>query len=196
LSKNKFFRVNEQIRVPEVFLVDEAGTPIGRISNREALDRARQAELDLVEVSPNTNPPVCKIVDFGKFKYELEKQARKQRARNKGQDMKEIRLSFRIEKNDLGIKLKKARSFLEKQHKLKVTLRLHGRELSYQDLAKQKILTFIDQLKDIAKVEQELKKLGKNYFVLLAPDLGKKLDEKSENSPGSPDKTDSSTSQV
>lgn len=178
MSKNKFFRVNEQIRFPEVFLVDENGNPIGKVSNREALEMARRAELDLVEVAPNARPPVCKIVEFGKFKYELEKQARKQRAKNKGQDMKEIRLSYVIEKNDFEIKVKQARKFLSRQHKLKISLRLKGRELAYQDLAKEKILNFYDQLKDIAKIEQELKKLGKNYFMLLAPDLGKQPKDK------------------
>lgn len=177
MSKKKFYRVNEQIRIPEVFLIDENGNKIGKISNREALDMARRAELDLVEVSPNSRPPVCKIIDFGKFKYELEKQARKQRAKNKGQEMKEVRLSFRIEKNDFDIKLKKARKFLEKQHKLKVSLRLRGREMAYQDLAKEKILQFIDALKDISKIEQDMKKMGKNYFILLAPELGKKPTE-------------------
>lgn len=169
--------MNEQIRIPEVFLIDENGHKVGQVSNREALEMARRAELDLVEVSPNSRPPVCKIIDFGKFKYELEKQARKQRAKNKGQEMKEVRLSFRIEKNDFDIKLKKARKFLEKQHKLKVSLRLRGREMAYQDLAKEKIIQFVDALKDISKIEQDMKKMGKNYFILLAPELGKQPKE-------------------
>jgi translation initiation factor IF-3 len=166
----KFFRVNHQIRVPEVYLIDESGNIIGNISLQEALSRAQGIQLDLVEVSPNATPPVCKIIDFGKFKYELEKQERKQKARNKAQELKEIRFSVRIDDHDFGIKTEKARSFLKKRHKVKITIQLRGREMAYQDRAREMLNSIISQLKDMSKIEQELKRMGNRFFVVLAPD--------------------------
>ncbi len=157
----KFNRVNHQIRVPEVFLIDEAGNKVGSISTHEARQMAERAELDLVEMSPNAKPPVCKIIDYGKFKYELEKQARKQRARNKGQDLKEVRFSVRIEENDFEVKLNRARKFLEKRDKVKISLQLRGREMAHQDRAMDMMRRIMDDLKDISKIEQELKRMGK-----------------------------------
>jgi translation initiation factor IF-3 len=166
----KFFRVNHQIRVPEVYLIDESGNIIGNISLQEALSRAQNIQLDLVEVSPNATPPVCKIIDFGKFKYELEKLERKQKARNKAQELKEIRFSVRIDDHDFGIKTEKARSFLAKRHKVKITIQLRGREMAYQDRAREMLNSIISQMKDISKIEQELKRMGNRFFVVLAPD--------------------------
>jgi len=168
------------IRVPEVFLVGDNGEAYGNVSLTEALRRAQEAELDLVEIAPEARPPVCKIVDYGKFKYELEKQAKKQKAKNKSQDMKELRFSMRIEEHDLEMKIKKAEDFLKKQHKLKLTLRLQGREMAFLDKGRQKMLSFLEKLEPISKIEQPLKKMGKQFIVILAPDLGRKPKEQPE----------------
>jgi translation initiation factor IF-3 len=185
--KKKFYRVNMNIRVPEVFLVGENGDALGRVSLSEALRLSTEAELDLVEIAPEAKPPVCKIIDFGKFKYELEKQEKKQRAKNKSQDMKEIRLSMRIEEHDLDMKLRQAEDFLRKQHKLKISLRLQGREMAFLDKAREKINSALNRLAPLSKVEQPIKKLGKQFIVILAPDLGRKKEEtqelKEENTP-------------
>jgi len=162
-------RINERITMPEVFLVDEDG-PIGKVSREEALQRARAAELDLVEVAPKERPPVCKIMDFGKYKYEMEKQQRKQRARNKGQDLKEIRLSLNISENDLLIKIRKTKEFLEKKHKVKITLRLKGREVVQYDAAKEMMDTYYNRLDGMAKVETPAKKLGRQWQMVILPD--------------------------
>lgn len=166
----KFYRINHQIRATEVFLIDENSNPIGKIPVYEARQLAEKAELDLVEVSPNAQPPVCKIIDFGKFKYEIEKLARKQKARNKGQELKEVRFSVRIEDNDFQVKLNRTRGFLEKRHKVKISMQLRGREMAFQDKAREMMMDIVKKLEDVSKVEQPIKRLGKQFLVILAPD--------------------------
>ena len=179
--KKVFARVNEQIRVPEVFLVDEDGNALGRISRDEALSRARSAELDLVEVSPKAQPPVCKIIDYGKYKYEQEKQAKKQRAKNKAQDQKEIRLSLNIEENDLKVKSKKAQEFLEKRHKVKVNLMLKGREMAFKDKAFEILNNFVQRMEGLGKIEVPVKKLGRQFQLIMAPTGGKRKETAAES---------------
>ncbi|MBU0647656.1 translation initiation factor IF-3 [Patescibacteria group bacterium] len=162
--------MNEKIQAPEVFLVDENKQPVGTVSREQALQMARAAGLDLVEISPKAQPPVCKIIDYGKHKYELEKQAKKQRAKNKGQDQKEIRLSLNIEENDLQVKAKKAREFLEKKHKVKITLRLKGREMAFSDKSREMLDSFYQRMKGRAKIESEAKRLGRQWQMTMAPD--------------------------
>ncbi len=169
MGKN-FFRVNHNIRAREVFLVDEGGQVVGNTLLQEALQKAQNVELDLVEVSPNANPPVCKILDFGKFKYEIEKQERKQKAKNKSADLKEIRLSLNIDENDLNVKIRKAREFLQKKHKVKISLMLKGREAMFADKAKEKINSFYTNMSGMAKVEVPMKRLGKSWQLTMAPD--------------------------
>ena len=190
--KKVFARVNEQIRVPEVFLVDEDGNALGRISRDEALSRARSAELDLVEVSPKAQPPVCKIIDYGKYKYEQEKQAKKQRAKNKAQDQKEIRLSLNIEENDLKVKSKKAQEFLEKRHKVKVNLMLKGREMAFKDKAFEILNNFVARMEGLGKIEVPVKKLGRQFQLIMAPTGGKRK----ETAPESGGETDSSDANI
>ena len=166
----KFYRINHMIKAPEVFVIDENSNPVGKISSYEARQMAERAELDLVEVSPNAQPPVCKIIDFGKFKYEIEKLARKQKAKNKGQELKEIRFSVRIEENDYQVKLNRVKSFLEKRHKVKISMQLRGREMAFQDKAKEMMDNIQKSLEEISKVEQPMKRLGKQFIMILAPD--------------------------
>lgn len=166
----KFYRINHMIKAPEVFVIDENSNPVGKISSYEARQMAERAELDLVEVSPNARPPVCKIIDFGKFKYEIEKLARKQKAKNKGQELKEIRFSVRIEENDYQVKLNRVKGFLEKRHKVKISMQLRGREMAFQDKAREMMSNIQKSLEEISKVEQPMKRLGKQFIMILAPD--------------------------
>ncbi|MFA5842742.1 MAG: translation initiation factor IF-3 [Candidatus Gracilibacteria bacterium] len=162
-------RVNEGIRVPTVRLIGANDEQIGIRGIEEARRMALEAGLDLVEVAPNVNPPVCKIMDFGKFVYKLNKLAQKQRARQKKHEIKGIRLSVRTDKHDLETKIKKAREFLGDGHSLKVTLIFKGREIAHSDFALEKMITMRDALVDVAKVDQEPKKQGYNLFMVLSP---------------------------
>lgn len=177
----KFFRVNHNIKSSEILLIDEMGNKGGVVPLHEALKRAEAAELDLVEVSPNAQPPVCKIIDFGKFKYELEKQERKQKAKNKGSDLKEIRLSLNINDNDLQVKRRKALEFLAKKHKVKLNIRLKGREMAYGDKAREMINKFFQSLEGKAKIEQEMKRLGAQIQIVLAPETSTPKPQKVED---------------
>src|SRR5919106_3410774 len=129
------YRINDRIESPEVRLVDEEGGMVGVVRLAEALQRAEEAGMDLVEVSPNASPPVCKILDYGKFKYESQKKANAARKKQKVIDVKEIKMRPNIDDNDYHIKMRKIHEFLSDGDKVKVTLRFRGRELAHQDLA-------------------------------------------------------------
>lgn len=167
----KRFRVNEQIRLPEIFLIDENGTAVGRVATAKALDMAREAGLDLVEVNPLAQPPVVKIIDYGQFKYEREKLAHKQKQQQKKVETKSIRLTVRISSNDFNFKLEQARGFLEKGHKVKVELVLRGRERQHPDKAVENINKFTEELAkteglSIGK-EQDLTRKGGGFSIIL-----------------------------
>lgn len=179
----KFWRVNHNIHAKEVFLVDETGYKCGIVPLYEAKQRAEQAELDLVEVAPNSQPPVCKIIDFGKFKYEQEKQERKQKARNKGSDLKEIRLSLNINDNDFQVKVRKGQEFLQKRNKVKVNVRLKGREMSFMDKARLMLEKYFTAMQGTAKIEQATKRLGTQFIMIMAPS-GKSLEVKTQADEG------------
>lgn len=156
------FRINRDIRVSEVRLIDERGENIGVVSVEDALRRAQLAELDLVEVSPLARPPVAKILNFHHFKYQREKEAQRQKARQKKQELKGVRLSLRIGKHDQEVRLEQAIGFLDDGDKLKVELPLRGRENQHADLAAQVIQTFVDDLKKqfTIVIEQPIQKQG------------------------------------
>lgn len=167
----KRFFVNEQIRAAQVFLIDESGENIGVVSIGEALQKAREAELDLVEVNPQGESPVCKIMDYGQFKYEKEKKAHKQKIAQKKVDTKGIRLSVRISKNDLDMRVNQAFKFLEKGHKLKLEMILKGRERAHPEKAVEIINNFLAELSakegiNIVK-EQDLTKQGGRFIMVL-----------------------------
>jgi len=134
LADSKGLRINEQIRVREVRLVDEEGGRNGIISTREALELAKDRDLDLVEVSPNANPPVCKILNYGKYRFEQEKRLRDSRKANKALKLKEIRMQPKIGAGDLDTKAKHVQEFLDEGDKVKVTIRFRGRELAHTEL--------------------------------------------------------------
>ena len=127
----KRFRANEQIRIPQVFLIDENGERLGEIDTRDALERARDIGLDLVEVNPTARPPVAKIMDYGQFKYEQEKKKHKQKVAQKKVDTKGVRLSVRISKHDLELRIRQGKKFLSQGNKLKIEMVLRGRERAH-----------------------------------------------------------------
>ena len=162
-------RVNEQIRIPKIRLVDENGEMVGVVTVQEGLRRAEAAGLDLVEVSPAAEPPVCKILNYGKYKYEMQKKAAEARKKQKVIEIKEIKIRPGIEQHDYEVKLRAAKKFLENEDKVKVTLRLRGREMAHIDLALQVLTRLKGDLVDFAKVEQEPKMEGKQAIMMLIP---------------------------
>jgi len=162
-------RVNDQIRVPKIRLVDENGEMAGVVTVQEGIRRAEAAGLDLVEVSPNAEPPVCKILNYGKYKYELQKKAAEAKKKQKVIEIKEIKIRPTIEEHDYEVKLRAAKKFLDNEDKVKVTLRLRGREMAHIDLALQVLTRFKTDLVDVAKVEQEPKMEGKQAIMMLVP---------------------------
>lgn len=142
---------------------------LGVMSSREAYNLACQAELDLVKISPNANPPVCKIIDFGKYRYELMKKEKEAKKNQKQAELKEIRMTPNIEENDLNTKVSAGRKFLEKGHKLKVTIRFRGRETARMKETEPLLLDFADRLKDISIVDVPIKSEGKNMSLTLRP---------------------------
>jgi len=149
--------------------VDENGEMVGVLSHKDALERAYKAGLDLVEVSPNADPPVCKILDYGKFKFEEQKRRAEIRKKQKVIEIKEIQLRPGIDKHDFDVKMRSARKFLEDGDKLKVTLRFRGREMSHQELGMGVLNRVKDNLQDIAKVEQHPKLEGKRVIMVMGP---------------------------
>ena len=167
----KKFRLNEQIKASEVFLIDETGDQIGVIEIAKALSMAKDIELDLVEVNPTAKPPVVKIIDYGQLKYEKDKQANKQKAQQKKIDTKGIRLSVRISKHDFDFRFEQAKKFLEKGNKLKVELVLKGRERQHLDKAVKVIRGFVSELEKIEDFniirEQDLTRQGGRFTIVL-----------------------------
>src|SRR3712207_851051 len=148
------YAINYQIEAREVRLVGEDGEMVGVVTLREALARAEEAGLDLVEVSPTARPPVCKILDYGKFKYEAQKKAAEARKKQKVIEVKEIKLRPGIDDNDYDIKMRKVREFLTEGDKVKVTMRFRGREMAHQHLGMEVLTKVRDQVIDLGKVEQ------------------------------------------
>jgi translation initiation factor IF-3 len=156
--------INDRIRASRVYLIDETGTPVGDTATSVALQRAEEAGLDLVVVAPNATPPVAKILDYGKFKYEEDRKERKNRAK-KTQDIKEIRLSYNTGAGDIEVKLRKAQQFIAEGHRIKLRLKLVGREIAF----KEKGLEELDRFRDLLglEYEQPIARQGKQFTVLL-----------------------------
>jgi len=142
---------------------------VGVVSIREALMAAEEAGLDLVEISPNADPPVCKILDFGKFKYEQQKKAAEARKKQKVIEVKEIKLRPNIDDNDYNIKMRNARRFLEEGDKVKLTMRFRGREMAHQDLGMNILMRVRDEMEDLAKVEQMPRLEGRQMVMVISP---------------------------
>ena len=170
-NEKKIFRSNRQIKADEVFLIDENGQGLGIFSLEEALEKAKEVDLDLVEINPKANPPAVKIVDLGHLKYEHEKRIHKQKMMQKKIDTKVLRLSLRISEHDFNFRLNQAEKFLKKENKLKLELILRGRERQYIDKAKEIVGRFVKLLqknKEInLEIEQDLTIQGGRLIILL-----------------------------
>ena len=160
--------VNEQIRDKEVRLIGANGEQLGIVSAREAQKLAREAEMDLVKVAPMAKPPVCKIIDYGKFRYEQARKEKEARKKQKVIEIKEVRLSPNIEENDLNTKISAARKFIQKGNKVKVTLRFRGREMSHMNNSRHILEDFAGQLSDIAVVDKPSKVEGRSLVMFLS----------------------------
>lgn len=157
------------ITSPEVFLIGADGKPVGNVPLRDALAAAREADLDLVEISPNAKPPVVRVLDYGKYKYDQTKAMARQKAHSRDSEVKEVRLGVRIGIHDLEVKAKQAIKFLGEKNKVKATIVFRGREIVHADLGKEVLLSFIDRLKDVAKMEQAPTRQGRSMYIVLAP---------------------------
>lgn len=160
--------INEQIRAEEVRLIGVHGEQLGIMSAREAQKAADEAELDLVCVSPNVNPPVCKIIDYGKFRYEMARKEKDARKKQKTIEIKEVRLSPNIDTNDLNTKVSAARKFISKGNKVKVTLRFRGREMSHMAQSRHILDDFAAELEDIAVIDRPSKVEGRSLVMFLS----------------------------
>ncbi|HET9150024.1 MAG TPA: translation initiation factor IF-3 [Alphaproteobacteria bacterium] len=167
-SRNRGPRVNQQIDSPTVRLVGATGDMVGVVPIRQALDMAVEAGLDLVEVSPNAEPPVCKILDFGKYKYQEQKRRAEARKKQKVIEIKEIKMRPTIDDNDYNVKMKAMRRFLDEGDKVKVTIRFRGREMLHQDLGMNVLVRVRDDLGEGTKVEQHPRMEGRQLTMVIA----------------------------
>ena len=159
--------MNERIRVREIRVVGDDGEQFGVMSTRDALALAAEKELDLVEISPNATPPVCKIIDYGKYRYEQARKEKEAKKKQKTIEIKEVRLSPNIDENDLNTKVNAARKFIEKGNKVKVTLRFRGREMAHVQSSKQILDVFSERMADVAVVDKAPKMEGRSMTMFL-----------------------------
>ncbi len=162
-------RVNEDIRAPKVRVIDVDGAQLGIFSVKDALKVSGERGMDLVEIAPQAKPPVCKIIDYGKFKYEQQKREKIQRKNQQVSLLKEIRLHPNTDVHDFEFKAKHAINFLEEGNKVKAVVMFKGREMAYTDLGKDLLERFIEKTEDIAKIESPIKMEGRNMSVILVP---------------------------
>ena len=162
-------RVNEEIRVPSVRLIDQEGEMQGVMTTRDAMQRAFSVGLDLLEISPNAEPPVVKILDYGKFKYEQQKKKNEARKKQKVIEIKEVKVRPNIDENDYQVKMRAMRSFIEEGDKVKVTLRFRGREMAHQDLGVKVLERIRGDMDERAKVEQMPRMENRQMIMVLSP---------------------------
>lgn len=163
-------RANERIRVPRVLVIDDTGKTLGELETQEALDMAREKELDLVEVSPKATPPVCRIMDFGKFQYQQSKQDRQAKAKQKKVGLKGVRIGLRTDEHDLTFKQNQVEKFLTKGNKVKIEILMKGREKAHQDLAKDALIEFTKRIKIPFRIEEEIKRFPGGFNMTIAPE--------------------------
>lgn len=178
----KRLRINDQIRVSPIRLIDEEDNQIGVVETDDAKNRAREAELDLVEVSPTASPPVCKIMDYGKWKYAQAKKEQKAKAHAKKSELKGMRLRPNIDDHDLKFKTDKAREFLEDGDKVQFVMLFRGRQMAHQNLARDTMNGIVDLLEPVSKVEQPPKMMGRRMTMLLTPDRKKPAEKSASGS--------------
>jgi translation initiation factor IF-3 len=168
------YRINERIKAPKVRLIKADGENVGIVPIEEALRQAENADLDLVEVAPNADPPVCRIIDYGKFIYERTKKEKEARKAQKKIEIKEIRLRPKTTEHHRSFKVKDARRWLEEGKKVRVRIRFRGRERDYPEIALEDLKEIADELQDISMIEQQPAFEGRTLLMVLAPDTGKK----------------------
>ncbi len=176
--------MNHKIRAPEVRCIDVDGNQIGVITAREARSLAQRKGLDLVEVSPNANPPVCRIMDYGKYKYEQGKKQRIAKKHHSTVKLKEIKFHANCETHDFQTKMRHAREFLDHGHRIKFSLYFRGREGAHKDLGFELMNRVADELKDIANIDQATKAMGRSIFMMVSPSKNVKKTDKGEEDPG------------
>jgi translation initiation factor IF-3 len=162
-------RINEQIRAPQIRVIDETGTQLGIMTPSEALRLAREKDLDLVEVAPTAKPPVCRLIDYGKYQYEQTKRERQARKAQKQVEIKEVRLRPKTSEHDTEVRIRQARKFLESGAKVKVRLRFRGREIQHPEVARKIMDDFANSLSDVGEVEIRPNMEGRSLLMILAP---------------------------
>ncbi len=182
----KRLRINDFIRVPQVRLIDENDSQVGVINTDEAKRMARDAGLDLVEVAPQSQPPVCRIMDYGKWKYQQRKKEQKARSHAKASELKEVRLRPKIDDHDLSIKVNKARQFLEGNDKVQFTMLFRGREMAHRDIGLKIMQDVAETLKDTSKVETMPRQMGRRMTMVLSPDARPAQQKKKESGEQAP----------
>ncbi|HLQ97144.1 MAG TPA: translation initiation factor IF-3 [Candidatus Dormibacteraeota bacterium] len=171
---SKDTNVNEKIRAREVRLIDSNGDQLGVKTRQEALDIARTRELDLVLVAPGAKPPVCRIMDYGKYRYEQQKKEQEARRKQKVIQVKEVRFTPGIGDHDFNTKLRNTRKFIEKGDKVKASVRFRGRAITHKDLGREVLERLAEELEDVAQIESRAKMEGRNMFMMLGPITEKK----------------------
>ena len=161
-------RINNQIRVPQVRLIDDTGNSFGVVETGKALEMARVKDLDLVEIAPHANPPVAKIIDFGKYLYQQEKQIKQQKAKQKTSELKLIKIGLSISEHDALVKIKKLEKFLEEGDKVKIDMFLRGRERANKEFARERFQHFLSMIQAKHTVEQPLKQLPTGFTTLIS----------------------------
>lgn len=167
-------RVNRQIRAPRVRVIDKDGTQLGVLSTGEALARAEAAGLDLIEISAGSDPPVCKIIDYGKYRYQITKKEKESKKSQHQVKVKEIKMKPQTDEHDLQVKTRHAREFIEKGYKVRLTCVFRGREMQHPEFGERVVKKIINDLSDIATPESNAKLLGRSLSVVLAPGAVKK----------------------
>lgn len=165
----KRINVNRRIRAREVRLIDPDGKQVGVVPIREALETAEAHGLDLVEVAPHVNPPVCRVMDYGRYKYEQKKKHQEAKGRQSGYQVKEVKVRPRTGEHDLQVKLRHIRRFLENRDKVKVSLMFRGREMAYRDMGSDLLQRIVEETSDFSNVEQEMRQEGRHMYMVLAP---------------------------
>lgn len=169
IKKNASIEINEQIRDREVRVIGAEGEQLGIMSSKDAYMMAKEKNLDLIKIAPTATPPVVKIADFGKYRYEMMRKEKEAKRNQRVTELKEIRMTPNIDQNDLNTKLSAARKFLEKGNKVKVALRFRGREMSRMNQSKYILDEFAEQLKDIAVLDKPAKVEGRNMAIVISP---------------------------
>lgn len=182
----KFYRINQYIQAKEVFVVDEKGNSLGKMPIFNAIQKARELGTDLVEVAPNANPPVCKLIDFKKFKYQEAKKERGEKKGQKGGELKEIVFSPFIGQNDLNIRIKKIKDFLIDGNKVKIRVKFTGRQLGKREFGDRLIEQVLKEVEEISQKEGDPKFQGRELYLIISPKKGilakeKENDQKNEN---------------